>query len=105
MRTRTTAILPSSTRLYPALPTANMFHADWSRRSQPGTYLLLAQGKKHIILSGYGPPEGYPGVGDFIYAHHDQTLRDLGVWRVIAKIEHDRVGELPIKSAPLYVYK
>ncbi len=104
---KTTAILPSHTRLYTAQPMANMFHADWARNTRHGggTYLLIRNGDRNIILSGHGDPAGYPAVGVLINAHHDQTFRDLGKWLVVAKTPHDRVGELPIKSAPLYVYK
>jgi hypothetical protein len=106
---RTTAILPTSTRLDSAKANKNELHSCWG--PNPGTYLVLSQKhgyptkERQIILSGSGKPEGYPEVGAIIDAHHDQTMKELGRWQVIAKSSHSDVTTLKTKSLPLYVYK
>ncbi len=43
--------------------------------------------------------------GEYIDAHHDQTLRDMGRWSVIAKTDREHVDALDVGSTPLYTYK
>lgn len=126
---RTSALLPTGTMLHPHEASKNEFHKTWrewdSKKGSEaeragGTYLLLQQKHhdwktgqtkvKHAILSGSGgggdlENNSYPKVGDKVHGHHDQTMRGLGEWDVIHKTSHRDAHTLPIKKAPLWVYK
>lgn len=101
---KTTAILPTGTRIDPKTPAKNEYFGE-------GAYLLIEQvagypsKTRRIMLAGAGPASGYPAIGESFYAHHDQTLKQLGRWTVVAKVDHDAICDLPYGSVPLYVYK
>lgn len=109
MNRKTKAILPSGSQLNPKFPERNEFYAGWGEM----TYLYCEEtdvdyfaGRKprKIIIASSGSLDDYSGLTSF-EAHHDQTLRYLGHFRVVSKADHAHVGDLPYGARPLYVFK
>lgn len=97
-----TAILPTGTKINPAFPQqAEYFDTDQ-------TAFVVRDGEKTRVWTSFGDFGESWAVGTSHIAHHDQTLRRLGYFTVIGKVNFatgEKTGEIPNRKLPHDVFK